>query len=144
MNLCILLATRTLFASSFPTQNYHNRIKSDIHLQATKSQVKKPPIEYGNNAPYAEANYDPEAAEDFYKSRRLSSLVRLTQLLTKTSGFVANTILDAKVFEREEQMVDQRSQELLELVSDLGPTFIKGKRLHVLLAHACGLRQSLF
>jgi len=125
LNLCILLATRTLFAFSFPTQNYHNRIKSDIHLQATKSQVKKPPIEYGNNAPYAEANYDPEAAEDFYKSRRLSSLVRLTQLLTKSSGFVANTILDAKVFEREEQMVDQRSQELLELVSDLGPTFIK-------------------
>lgn len=42
----------------------------------------------------------------------------------KSSGFIVNTVLDAKLH-REDEVVDRRSRELLELVSDLGPTFIK-------------------
>jgi predicted unusual protein kinase regulating ubiquinone biosynthesis (AarF/ABC1/UbiB family) len=44
--------------------------------------------------------------------------------MTKSLGFITDTVLDAKL-NREDDMVDRRSDELLELVSDLGPTFIK-------------------
>lgn len=129
LNLLVLIADQIPSAFSFQsTYNYHKIRKSNIHLQATNNNNHRKPekkIEYGIDAPYAEASYDPNAANDFYKSRRLASIIRLTQLLTKSSGFVTNAILDAKVFDREEEMVDQRSQELLDLVSELGPTFIK-------------------
>mmetsp|Transcript_27402 Transcript_27402/g.58185 ORF Transcript_27402/g.58185 Transcript_27402/m.58185 type:complete len:813 (+) Transcript_27402:107-2545(+) len=79
---------------------------------------------YGADVPYREASYDPHAAAEFYKDRPVESLSRLTQIVSKSSGFIADTILDAKL-NREVELVDQRSEELLELVSELGPTFIK-------------------
>jgi predicted unusual protein kinase regulating ubiquinone biosynthesis (AarF/ABC1/UbiB family) len=81
-------------------------------------------VEYGVDVPYKEAAYDPAAAELFFRARPLESLGRLGQLLTKSSGFIASILLD-KTLDREERMVDQRSQELLELVTSLGPTCIK-------------------
>ena len=39
-------------------------------------------------------------------------------------GFIASTVIDAKLG-KEDETVDRRSEELLELISDLGPTFIK-------------------
>lgn len=79
---------------------------------------------YGIDVPYEEANYDPHAAQEFYKNKRIKSLSRLTQIAGKSSKFIADTILDTKL-NREEELVDQRSEELLELVCELGPTFIK-------------------
>lgn len=76
------------------------------------------------DVPYGEANYDPHAAADFYKDRPIESISRLANIVGKTSGFISDTYLDTK-FGREDQVVDQRSDELLKLVSDLGPTFIK-------------------
>ena len=89
-------------------------------LPSTKEKIQQ----YGSGAPYDEANYDPHAAADFYKDRPVESISRLTQIATKSVGFIADTVIDSKL-NREEQMVDQRSDELLELVSGLGPTFIK-------------------
>lgn len=54
----------------------------------------------------------------------MQSIGRLTQIASKSGKFVVDTVLDSKL-KREEKMVDRRSVELLELVSDLGPTFIK-------------------
>jgi len=51
----------------------------------------------------------------------LSRFAQLTQL---SGGFAFNLILD-KLLKREEDVVEERSQQLLELVTKLGPTFIK-------------------
>jgi len=117
---------------SSTTSNNHFPLHSTSTSTSTRSTDTKSSskrrisIEYGEDAPYLEASYDPHAADDFYSSpsRKLASLSRLAQLLTQSSGFVTNAILDSKL-NREDEMVDQRSQELLELVSDMGPTFIK-------------------
>lgn len=104
------------FTSLFktPTNRHH-----PLNAQSTKKSTT-----YGIDAPYKEANYDPHAAAEYYKDRPIQSFSRLTQIVGKSSGFIVNTVLDEK-FNREEQLVDRRSKELLELVSDLGPTFIK-------------------
>ena len=98
-----------------------NIYQRNLHLHKSKEPNA---IEYGIDVPYAEASYDPHAANIFYKSRPVASVIRLTQLVTKSSKFIIDTALDSKL-NREERMVDQRSNELLELVTDLGPTFIK-------------------
>jgi predicted unusual protein kinase regulating ubiquinone biosynthesis (AarF/ABC1/UbiB family) len=113
------------FQSSTISRNNNGPSRTILHRNRVDLHLHPNPIEYGVDAPYAEASYDPHAANTFYESRPIASIIRLTQLVTKCSGFVADTVLDANLFNREEQMVEQRSQELLELVSDLGPTFIK-------------------
>ena len=79
---------------------------------------------YGVDVPYKEAQYDPAAAETFFKAKPLDSLGRLAQLTSLSGGFIFNALMDKKNG-REEEMVDQRSEELLELVTKMGPTFIK-------------------
>ena len=54
----------------------------------------------------------------------MAVLRRVVQLTRLSGGFVFAVILD-KVLKREEQMTEQRSQALLELVTKLGPAFIK-------------------
>ena len=88
------------------------------------AQTQKAAGTYGIDVPYEEANYNPQAAEQFYKNKRIESLSRTLQIVSKSSGFISNTMLDAKL-NREDELVDQRSDELLPLVSELGPTFIK-------------------
>jgi predicted unusual protein kinase regulating ubiquinone biosynthesis (AarF/ABC1/UbiB family) len=119
-----LLAAEIPSALSFQSPRSRSPIShtSQLHLEQQTESTKR--IQYGVDAPYLEANYDPHAADAFYKSRKLASILRLTQLVSKSSSFVTNAVLDTKL-NREEEMVEQRSQELLELVSALGPTFIK-------------------
>ena len=81
-------------------------------------------VKYGLDVPYMEAAYDPAAADAFFRARPLPALGRLVQLVVKSSGFIANVVLD-KQLRREERVVQQRSKELLELVTSLGPTSIK-------------------
>lgn len=106
---------------------------SSINLRNTQHRVLHAAtnvVEYGVDVPYGEASYDPHAAADFYKDRPIESISRLTQIVSKSSGFITDTILDTKL-NREDKMVDRRSDELLELVSELGPTFIKSARRSV-------------
>ena len=76
--------------------------------------------EYGVDAPYAEANYDPHAAAIYYKDRPIESISRLAKIVTKSSGFI---ISDSILGEEKVADQQQRSEDLLNLVSDLGPTF---------------------
>jgi predicted unusual protein kinase regulating ubiquinone biosynthesis (AarF/ABC1/UbiB family) len=114
-----------VLSSSLPTAlSFNNRNKNlhrppPHHLHATTEN-----IEYGVDVPYSEASYDPHAAAEFYKDRPIESFTRLAQIITKSGSFIVDTVLDAKL-NREEKMVDRRSDELLELVSDLGPAFVK-------------------
>ena len=83
-----------------------------------------PPTPYAADVPYREGEYDPAAADAFFRQRPMAVLRRVVQLTRLSGGFVFAVILD-KVLKREEQMTEQRSQALLELVTKLGPAFIK-------------------
>ena len=87
--------------------------------------VAEPPT-YGADVPYAEASYDPAAAATFFRARPLATIGRLAQIALLSGGFVASLVVD-KALKREEDpaLVELRSQQLLELVTKLGPTFIK-------------------
>lgn len=77
------------------TTNHHL-----LHAQSTKSAEAS--ATYGIDAPYKEANYDPHAAAEYYKDRPIESLSRLTQIVSKSSGFIVDTILDTKLNREEE------------------------------------------
>ena len=84
-----------------PTQTINNH-RQQLKLHSTKSTQEETDT-YGINAPYKEANYDPHAAAEYYKDRPIESFSRLTQIVGKSSGFIVDTILDAK-FNREEEV----------------------------------------
>lgn len=89
------------FTTSSPskTSTTHNRHYHLHHATSTKSASPT----YGNDAPYKEANYDPVAAAEYYKDRPIESFSRLTQIVGRSSGFIVDSILDAK-FDREEEV----------------------------------------
>ena len=79
---------------------------------------------YGVNVPYKEAAYDPVAADAFFRKRPVATARRAFQLTRLSGGFILATVVD-RLLKRQDDMVEQRSRELLELVVALGPTFIK-------------------
>jgi len=122
---------------SFQHENVNIKLQNTLHslnnkrnkisrhsLHSNSKAVMDPLVEYGMDAPYKEACYDPHSAETFYRKKQFSSMLRLAQLVTKSSGFLTTIIMDKKL-NRQDDMVETRSRELLELVSDLGPTVIK-------------------
>lgn len=80
--------------------------------------------DYGAEVPYGEAAYDPAAAKEFFEARPMAVAQRSLELLRLSGSFLAATLLDQRLG-RAEEMVEQRSQELVDLVAQLGPTFIK-------------------
>jgi len=136
----ILFVTSVVVVCSFSSQNVHERAKTKAEiwsgvgpLSATSEKstsitttTHRGTGHKNENVPYLEASYDPAAAEIFFKSRPLASAQRLAQLVTKSGGFIASTMLDKKLDrEDDSHIIDKRSKELLELVTALGPTFIK-------------------
>ena len=79
------------------TQSYKEALSSSSSSSTTDN------LTYGIDAPYSEANYDPNAAAKYYKDRPVESLSRLSQIVGKSSGFIVDTLLDAK-FNREERV----------------------------------------
>jgi len=76
------------------TVAHHHRIHAEFSQQSTEKAAS---ATYGIDAPYKEANYDPHAAAEYYKERPVESLFRLTQIVSKSSGFIIDTILDSKL-----------------------------------------------
>jgi len=115
-------SSRKLFAILLITGAY--QISSFLVLQRHCTTSLYSTKQKSHDAPYTEASYDPYAASTYYQKRNAQSLSRLLQILSKSSVFVASTVLDSAL-NREEEMAERRSAELLNLISDLGPTFIK-------------------
>ena len=93
---------------------------------------------YGVNVPYKEAAYDPVAADAFFRKRPVATARRAFQLTRLSGGFILATVVD-RLLKRQDDMVEQRSRELLELVVALGPTFIKIGQDILPAAYAAGL-----
>jgi len=79
---------------------------------------------YNVDVPYAEAAYDPAAANTFFRERPLESASRFAQVVQLSGGFVLNALFD-KALQRGDSVVEERSQQLLEVMTNLGPSFIK-------------------
>lgn len=92
---------------------------------------------YSAAAPYREGFYDPKAGDRFFALRPWLPLGRLFALTSLTGGFVLGVLTDKwSGREEDEATIARRSQQLLELVSQLGPTFIK-------VGQALSIRQDL-
>ena len=79
-----------------------------------------------DSLPYGEAAYDPAAADDYFRNHPLDALGRLVQLSSLSGGFILALILDRAFGKADDAVtVDRRSQQLLRVVVDLGPAFIK-------------------
>ena len=81
-------------------------------------------VMYGVDVPYKEAAYDPVAADAFFRKRPVATAKRAFQLARLSGGFILATVID-RLLKRQDEMVEQRSRDLLEVVLALGPTFIK-------------------
>ena len=137
LSLLVMLMTNTSVTLSFQQQQvfvvYANRHSSK--LAATTSASKQT-----QNVPYREANYDPDAADDFYEKRPMKSIGRFLQIASKSSRFILDTtFLDEKGSHEKStsqasdlgatagmtELERKRSKELVDLITALGPTFIK-------------------
>ena len=101
--------TSTLYNLSFPNPDYR-----------------------ANMEPYLRGKYDPIQAQAYYAKHPYLVTQRLAQLLRLSNRFLWNLAVDKYILRREEQMRSTRAQELLQLITQLGPTAIKvGQALSV-------------
>jgi predicted unusual protein kinase regulating ubiquinone biosynthesis (AarF/ABC1/UbiB family) len=102
-------AAVTLYSISFPDQDYRKGME-----------------------PYVRGVYDPIQAQAYYARHKFLVLQRLLQLLRMSNKFVFNLAIDKYIFRDEEKQRSQRADELLKLITNLGPTAIKvGQALSV-------------
>jgi aarF domain-containing kinase len=72
-------------------------------------------------------DYDPQALKVFFSSRPTAVLTRVLQLMTVSAGFLVNVLGD-QLFQRGKTNANlevQRAAELRDLITSLGPFFIK-------------------
>ena len=82
--------------------------------------------------PYQRGKYDPIAAKAFYSRHKPLVLQRASQVLRLSNGFLYNILFDKYILRDEDRNRAKRAEELLDLVTKLGPTAIKiGQALSV-------------
>jgi len=74
--------------------------------------------------PYLRGKYDPEKASEYYRRHPYLVVRRIAELLRLSQNFLVALLLD-KVTGNVHRNRPQRAQELLGLVTELGPTAIK-------------------
>ena len=80
----------------------------------------------GPPTPYPKAAYDPQAAAEYFARRPALVAERAAEIIGKSAGFAGALISDAIAGKRfEGPHAAGRAQTLVQLISDLGPTFIK-------------------
>jgi hypothetical protein len=88
--------------------------------------LSSPPEDYRSAIePYPRGNYDPIQARVFYSRHKMLVLQRVLQMLRLSNRFIVSLLLDQYVFKSEERNRAQRADELLVLITRLGPTAIK-------------------
>ncbi len=142
LSLVVMLMTNASVTLSFQQQqvfvgvgHFGAGTRHSSKLAATSSASKQT-----DNVPYREANYDPDAADGFYEKRPMKAIGRFLQIASKSSRFVFDTtFVDEKGSHKKSSsqasdlgatagMTDlerKRSKELVDLITALGPTFIK-------------------
>jgi hypothetical protein len=100
---------------------------------ATLYSISKPPVEFRSAMePYVRGNYDPLQARAYYAQHPFLVLQRVLQVVRLSNKFVFNFAVDKYIFKDEEKMRSKRAEEVLALITNLGPTAIKvGQALSV-------------
>ena len=75
-------------------------------------------------SPYPRGTYDPTAARDYFSKQPLEVAGRALELVAKSAGFGVSLLSDA-LSDDLEKRADERASELVTLLTNLGPTFIK-------------------
>jgi predicted unusual protein kinase regulating ubiquinone biosynthesis (AarF/ABC1/UbiB family) len=152
--VAVAVTTNVHLAFSFQHPSGHRRYSSPSSSSALSSSIKDRVVVTSNdnshsNVPYKEAQYDPHAADIFYESRPMKSINRFVQISTTSSRFIFNSIFldknnndnnahnnnsnsnsNSNSSSNEESSVmtnleRKRSRELVNLITELGPAFIK-------------------
>jgi hypothetical protein len=104
-------------------------------LLATLYQLSFPPDNYRSGLePYPRGKYDPIQAKIFYSKYPQVVLQRSLQLVRLSNQFLVGLLLDKYIFKNQEdpQQRTKLANELLQLITQLGPTAIKvGQALSV-------------
>ena len=75
-------------------------------------------------SPYPRGTYDPAAAADYFRGRPLEVAGRATSILAQSTGFGLALLRDFAAGELDAR-AEERAAQLVELLTALGPTFIK-------------------
>ncbi|GMH57931.1 hypothetical protein TrLO_g7270 [Triparma laevis f. longispina] len=80
--------------------------------------------------PYPSGTYDARTASQYFSTRGFTQLARCVEIGGLSVGFILRALVLDKIFkpateEAETMLGEQRGEELAELLTDLGPTFIK-------------------
>jgi aarF domain-containing kinase len=84
--------------------------------------VEEDLIDGGTGLPY---EYDPVIIKDYYNKRPLLVFKRVAQVLSVGGGFFARTAFDALLGRDDPELEVQRAGELRDLITSLGPFYIK-------------------
>ena len=100
---------------------------------ATLYSISNPPEEFRSGMePYGRGNYDPMQAKAYYAKHPFLVLQRFLQVLRLSNQVVFDFLVDKYIFKDEEQQRSKRAEEVLVLITKLGPTAIKvGQALSV-------------
>lgn len=105
----LTITLMSLYSWSFPPDAYRSRLE-----------------------PYVRGRYDPIQARAYYRRHLFVVLQRCLQLLRLSNRFLLNVAWDRYITKREEENRSERAEELLQLITKLGPTAIKvGQALSV-------------
>ena len=78
----------------------------------------------GLTSPYPQHRYDYKSAQDYFRTRPLEVAGRAVELASQSAGFGASLLGDF-VSGNLESKADERALDLVDLLTKLGPTFIK-------------------
>jgi predicted unusual protein kinase regulating ubiquinone biosynthesis (AarF/ABC1/UbiB family) len=82
--------------------------------------------------PYPRGQYDPMKAKEFYAKHPKAVIQRFLEITRLSNRYLGGLVLDKYVFHNEDKMRQQRAEELLDLITKLGPTAVKvGQALSV-------------
>jgi aarF domain-containing kinase len=84
--------------------------------------VEEDLIDGGTGLPYV---YDPLILKDYYRKRPLVVLKRIVQVISVGGGFFARTAFDSLLGRDDPDLEVQRAGELRDLITSLGPFYIK-------------------
>ena len=124
--LMLSVAAPSVFSFVAPNVVPARHRHSAVFESQLRMVISSDTLQYSVDVPYKEADYQPVAADAFFRARPLALLQRFARLAQLSGGFVSSLMLD-KALKREEDpaIIEARSQQLLALVTNLGPTFIK-------------------
>lgn len=96
-------------------------------------RLSHPPLGYRQGMePYPRGKYDPIEARKYYHRHPLLVARRLAELLRLSNQWLLHLLTEKYIFTNEEEQRKERAQELLELITHLGPTAVKiGQALSV-------------